>query len=104
MGWPQVRHPRTLNLLPWYKETALTFRQASKDFSDSFAVIAATVNELNASIPIWDSYESALRLSSDTLMDNALRDIRIESICFALEALKHVDRSVLKSGSPTHCV
>ena len=30
-------------------------------------------------------------------MDGAVKDIRIEAICFALEAIKLLDRSVLKS-------
>jgi hypothetical protein len=34
-------------------------------------------------------------------MDSAVKDVRIESIRFALEALKLVDRSVLKSESDT---
>jgi hypothetical protein len=68
-----------------------------------FAVIAATVDELNVAIPIWDSYESALRARPhpDALMDSAVKDVRIESIHFALEALELVDRSVLKSESDT---
>lgn len=79
----------------------LNVKQASKDFSDSFAIIAATVEDLNAIIPIWDSYERASRAcrSPDALMDDAMRDVRIETICFVLEALKLLDRSLLKSKS-----
>jgi hypothetical protein len=59
------------------------------------------MEELNANIPVWDSYESALRAcrSPNALMDGAVKDIRIEAIRFALEALKLLDRSVLKSES-----
>ena len=66
-------------------------------------MITATVEELNASIPIWDSYDSASRArqSPDALMDGAVKDIRIEAICFALEAIKLLDRSILKSESLT---
>ena len=67
-------------------------------------MIAETVDELNVNIPIWDSYESALRAHpypDGAFMDSAVKDVRIESIRFALEALKLVDRSLLKSESDT---
>jgi hypothetical protein len=62
-------------------------------------VIATTVEELNANIPIWDSYERASKAlpSPDVLMDGALKDIRMEAIHFVLEALKLLDRSILQS-------
>jgi hypothetical protein len=64
-------------------------------------VIASTVEELHANIPIWDSYESASTAGPhfDALMDSTVKDVRIETMCFVLEALKLLDRSVLKSRS-----
>jgi hypothetical protein len=61
--------------------------------SIAFSVIAETVEELNANIPIWDCYERACP-SPDTLMDGAVIDVRIDAIRVTPEALKLLYRSV----------